>query len=416
MGFWMSWRSERWLKATAGVGAVALLAACSTSGATPPAAPVSGSENAQPVVDTPSPTAAPAASVTFSIKNGSTSVAPSTPLKVAAVGGTLGAVTVKTSAGKAVAGSLGTDGVWAGRLLPKTAYVVSASATNADGIATTTTSKFTTLTPKIEATYRVWPQEGTVGVGMPVAVYFDSPVKTKALRAGVEKAIKLTVTPKQEGSWGWSTSTSLYYRPRGYWKPGTKVTVEAPLAGVQTGVNKWVVKDKSGGFTVGSSMISYVNLKTHRMVVKRNGQQIANYPISGGKPGAKTTTRSGIKIISAKDRHYTMDSASYGVKEGDPDYYQTKVEYAMRITNTGEFLHSAPWSVWAQGSRNVSHGCVNLGPRAARTMFNESKIGDVVETVGSWRQFAPGEGVDVWIYSWNAWKQRSAVTGNGGIS
>lgn len=90
-------------------------------------------------------------------------------------------------------------------------------------------------------------------------------------------------------------------------------------------------------------------------------------------------TRSGTKIITEKLPFMVMDAATLGVPKDDPNYYRTEVNYAMRVTNTGEFLHSAPWSVWAQGRQNVSHGCVNMGPGAARAMFRDSLVGDVVD-------------------------------------
>ena len=57
-----------------------------------------------------------------------------------------------------------------------------------------------------------------------------------------------------------------------------------------------------------------------------------------------------------------MDSASIGIPKGSPGYYRITAQWAMRLTWSGEFLHSAPWSVGSQGSANVSHGCTNLQP------------------------------------------------------
>lgn len=355
-------------------------------------------------------TAAGPVTLRVSIPTGAKNVAPTTALTVTPTNGQIVSVAVLDAKGAPLEGTVGADGAWvlSGRLVPKTSYTVTAVAQGGDGTKVTETSAFTTVTPKITATYRVWPAQGTVGVGMPVTVMFDSPVADQ-YRATVEKAMQITVTPAQEGSWGWSQSNALYWRPKTYWLPGTTVSVKAPLAGVQTGTGKFAMVDKQGGFTVGSARISTVNLKTHRMVVKENGKVVADYPVSGGRLGPKTTTRSGIKVITSKSQRYVMDSASYGVMPGDPAYYRQEVQYAMRITNTGEFLHAAPWSVWAQGRQNVSHGCVNMGPSAARQMYNASKIGDVVIVTGTNRQFKPGEGLDAWLYSWDAWKARSTA-------
>ena len=83
----------------------------------------------------------------------------------------------------------------------------------------------------------------TVGVGMPVSIQFDSAVTTKELRAEVEKLVSVKTVPATKGAWGWLDNRQLMWRPVDYWTPGTKVTVNAPLAGVQTGPDKWVAND-----------------------------------------------------------------------------------------------------------------------------------------------------------------------------
>ena len=156
--------------------------------------------------------------------------------------------------GREVAGKLGSDGTWtsSARLAPSAAYTVSATATGEDGSPSTTTSTFTTLKPKVTATYGILNSGETVGVGMPASIQFDSAVTTAALRAEVEKLVKVTTSPpKQSGAWGWLDNRQLMWRPAKYWKPGTKVTISAPLTGVQTGEGKWVANDDNASFTVG---------------------------------------------------------------------------------------------------------------------------------------------------------------------
>ena len=55
------------------------------------------------------------------------------------------------------------------------------------------------------------------------------------------------------------------------------------------------------------------------------------------------------------------------------------------MTFTGEFLHAAPWSVSAQGSYNVSHGCVGMSTDNAAWLFNLTHRGDPVEVTGTQR-------------------------------
>jgi len=287
---------------------------------------------------------------------------------------------------------------------------VTAKASGPDGTPSTTTSTFTTLKPKVTATYGILYSGQTVGVGAPVSIQFDSAVTDAKYRAQVEKLVKVTTTPAQKGAWGWLDNRQLMWRPAKYWVPGTKVSVSAPLTGVQTGQDKWVANDDSASFSIGSSMISYVNIKTHQMKVTRDGQVLRTIPVSTGKPGKLTETRSGVKVIIGKQDKVTMDSATVGIPKGNPNYYKIDTQWNLRVTWTGEFLHSAPWSVGAQGSTNVSHGCTNLGPDNAKWMYDNSKVGDVVVFTGSSRVFQPTEGIGVWQYSFAQWQKQSALS------
>jgi lipoprotein-anchoring transpeptidase ErfK/SrfK len=244
---------------------------------------------------------------------------------------------------------------------------------------------------------------------MPVIVQFDSAVVTKAQRAEVEKRVKVTSVPKQDGAWGWLDNRQLMWRPKDYWISGTKVTVSTPLHGLQTGDGKWVAGDDQTSFTVGSSMVSTVDMRAHNLVVRRNGVVLRTIPVSTGKPGPKTETRYGTKVIIERNSAITMDSATVGIPKGAPGYYKIDTKWNLRLTWTGEFIHSAPWSVNAQGTQNVSHGCTNMSPTNAAWMFTNSKMGDIVKFTGSSRAFQPTEGIGVWVYDFAGWKAQSAL-------
>jgi lipoprotein-anchoring transpeptidase ErfK/SrfK len=78
-----------------------------------------------------------------------------------------------------------------------------------------------------------------------------------------------------------------------------------------------------------------------------------------------------------------MDSSTWGLT--GTGAYRTEVEWATRISSSGEFVHAAPWSVDSQGVENVSHGCVNVSTDAAKWFYDTFIPGDPViirNTVG----------------------------------
>ncbi|MEP7035970.1 MAG: Ig-like domain-containing protein [Actinomycetota bacterium] len=371
--------------------------------------PKAGSTPSAPST-TPTPEPTPAV-LEVSPADLATNVLPNVPVTVKASSGTVGAVTLVDAKGAAVPGQADSGGTWTTTelLRPSTAYTLTIAATGADGTVTSTSSTFQTLKPKITATYGLIPNGGTVGVGMPVIVQFGSGVVTKAQRAEVEKRVKVTTVPSQPGAWGWLDNRQLMWRPKDYWIPGTKVSLSTPLHGLQTGDGKWIASDDATSFTVGSSMVSSVDMKSHMMTVRRGGVVIRSFKVSTGKPGPLTETRFGTKVIIERNSEITMDSATVGIPKGDPNYYKIKTQWNLRLTWTGEFIHSAPWSVNAQGTENVSHGCTNMAPADAQWMFNNSKMGDLVKFTGSSRAFKPTEGIGVWVYDFNSWKAQSAL-------
>ena len=150
-------------------------------------------------------------------------------------------------------------------------------------------------------------------------------------------------------------------------------------------------------------MISYVNLQTHMMKVTRNGKTLRTIPIAAGKPGFET--RSGIKVILTKELSRRMDAATGGTSQDSPEYYNLVVQYALRVTWSGEFLHAAPWSVGNQGVYNSSHGCVGMSTENAKWFYDQSEIGDVVVFTGSNRQMTMDNGIGDWNAPLERWSE-----------
>jgi len=89
--------------------------------------------------------------------------------------------------------------------------------------------------------------------------------------------------------------------------------------------------------------------------------------------------------------------------------YRTEIEFAQRLTWSGQYIHSAPWSTGAQGHRNVSHGCVNVSPSNARWLFSRTLIGDPVTVKGTRNKLDYGNGWTAWNLSWADFVKGSAL-------
>lgn len=360
---------------------------------------------------TSSPEEAPEAEVVVSPTKGSTDVMPDDPVTVQVKRGDLSDVTVRSADGHEVEGKAeGQTWTSTGRMRPDTSYTVATTAEGPEGGTTTQKSTFTTHEPKVTATYGVVYDGQTVGVGMPVSIQFDSPVTDAKYRKAIEEAVSVKTTPKTDGSWGWLDDRQLMWRPSEFWEPGTKVSVDVPITGFQTGKDKWVGEDATGSMTIGREQMTTVDIADHEMTVTRDDKAVKRFPVSSGKPGKDTETRSGMKVVINKERSMTMDSATIGIDKGEPGYYSVDTDHNVRVTWTGEFVHSAPWSVGSQGSSNVSHGCVNMAPKNAKWFYDNSLPGDPVDFTGSDREFRPDEGIGVWQYSYAGWQKQSALS------
>ena len=338
--------------------------------------------------------------MTFDPAPGQAEVALNSPVKVSVSSGRLASVIVTPGEGRPpLAGQLDPSGArWVANtpLAAATAYQLSATAVAADGSTTPASSSFTTMAPSHKLTARVSPLNGsTVGVGHPIAVYLTKPI---ADRPALERLLTVTTTPAVAGSWRWFSDTQLHWRPQQYWQPGTKVTLDAALAGVDFGGGTWGTESRHVSFTIGDAHISLIDDATHQMTVMTNGRVERTIPVSLGRP--KYPTKSGVHVVMGKERTTVMDSASFGVPAGSSESYSTTVHWAVRISNSGEFVHAAPWSVASQGKRNVSHGCVNVSVANATWFYNYSRLGDVVEVKGTPVQIEATNGFGDWNIPW----------------
>ena len=329
-------------------------------------------------------------------------VRPTTVVRVRATEGSVQSVRVVATSGEAVAGAFSTDHKsWASRgpLQTATTYDVTVSATNSKHRGVTVSSVFWTLKPKHRLVAAVAPLGGeTVGIGMPIAVYFSAPVKE---RATVERRFHVISSNNTTGAWHWYSAKEMHYRPPTYWPAGDHVSLSYDLRGLDAGDNTWGDQHRTISFNIGPSHVSTVNAKAHTMQVYDSGKLVQTYPVSTGRD--KYPTTSGVHVVLNKNPLQVMDSATVGIPRNSPDGYFEKVPWSVRISNSGEFVHDAPWSVHSQGHVNVSHGCVNLSPTASKWFFDFSRRGDIVRVIGTPRRLQQGNGYADWNLSWSEW-------------
>jgi lipoprotein-anchoring transpeptidase ErfK/SrfK len=403
----MSHRPTVPVRAVAALAGLTMLTGCSGLPALPSS--LGGDKTA---AAEPSPTT-PAVVLTSNARG--TAVPVNTRVVVRAAEGTLTALTLKArngeTAGTVTAGRVLPDGLrWKalGRLEPGTRYVVAGTAVDSTGATVPVRTAFTTeaLEDSQQAFASVAPLNGeTVGVGMPVIVTFDASVTD---HAALERHMKVTSTPAQDGSWYWVNDREVHWRPATYWQPGTDVKVDLDINSVPAGDGIYGQTSRVIDFHVGNAHVYKVNAQTHQMQVYSNGSLLRTIPITTGQPGFDT--RSGVKVIMEKFRERTMDSETTGIGKDDPNYYRVEgVEYAMRLTYSGEFIHAAPWSVASQGHANVSHGCTGMSTEQAAWLYAMSIRGDVVEYTGTNASMTFSNGWGDWNLPFSSYEAGSAL-------
>jgi lipoprotein-anchoring transpeptidase ErfK/SrfK len=353
--------------------------------------------------------------LTITPRDGAGKARPDLGVVVKVANGTLSGVTVraKDSKGSSLPGDLSSDHrTWRTRwtLEPDTSYSVRATAVSAEGRTTTRTSTFRTLVAeRTIAVSDVTPNaDETVGVGMPITVTFGRSVANKDW---VERALEVRSTKAVQGAWRWASDRQVIFRTKRYWEPHQQVTLIAHMAGVRAAKDVYGTSDLTKSFRIGDANISVVDTKTHRMVVSRNGRRVRDVGISAGRGGSwMFTTTSGVHAVMRKASPVVMTSEWMGVTDPkDPRYYKLTVFDAVQISNSGEYVHSAPWSVWAQGNSNVSHGCVNASPEFAGWFYGISQRGDIVKVTGTDRELEWNNGYGYWQMPWKRWLEGSAL-------
>jgi lipoprotein-anchoring transpeptidase ErfK/SrfK len=337
--------------------------------------------------------------------SGSKSASPSDGITVTGVGGgKVSAVTVKTSGAHPVTGTLGANGAsWHSTYALPTgqSYTVAATGTDASGHPVTATSEFTTLKPS--AAFRAEIFEGTsatYGVGMPIMLTFDHPITDKA---AVERALTLTTSKPVVGAWYWDGSEQLDFRPRDYWPADTTVSFSSHLDGVEGAPGVYGVHNLSQTFNIGQSMIAVANTSTFHTQIYVGGKLTYTWPISTGK--TVTPTPNGTYLSVEKANPVRM----IGGTKGTSGYYNELVNWAVRFTFSGDYYHSAPWSVVNQGESNVSHGCVNLTPEDAKIYYNLAVPGDPITITSSAKAGKWDDGWTEWFSSWSQYLAGSAT-------
>jgi lipoprotein-anchoring transpeptidase ErfK/SrfK len=340
--------------------------------------------------------------ITVTPNDGTKNVAADQKVTVTATGGSLSEVRVTDADGHELVGALDparTTWTASAPVRVSARYAVHAWGAGGDGHQVEQEAAFSTKdehrSSTLEAT-TILPKNGaTVGVAQPLVVAFDQPV---ANRKQVQRALAVTTTPHVVGAWYWIDSQTVDYRPQQFWPTGTKVTLNVRIAHIKAGTGVLGGQNRTSSFTVGRNQVVQVDTKTHKFAVLRDGVQVKSFDVSTGKPGWET--RNGTEVMQERvgKKHWTNEEIDA------PEHYSLHSAYAIRITDSGEFVHDAPWATGSIGDANTSHGCVGLKTKDAKWIWENSMLGDPVVITGSDKN---GQELynrfDDWNISWSTW-------------
>ncbi|WP_079660131.1 L,D-transpeptidase [Streptomyces sp. 3214.6] len=405
------------MAASALLGGVLVLSACSggDSGASD-----GGGSSSQAKADEAAAKKSSEAQIKITPADGSNNASINNSAAVTVSKGTLTTVTMTTAEGTAVQGTLSADKTsWKpnSQLERSTTYKVAASAKDSAGLEAHENASFTTVSPANSFIGNFTPEDGsTVGVGMPVSINFNKEITNKA---AVQKGVTVTSTSGQEVVCHWFSTQRMDCRPKDYWKENSTVTLKLALDGVEGAKGVIGVQQKTVTFKIGRNQVSYVDAKTKQMKVTHNGAVIKTIPISAGSPDNKTYE--GQMVMSEKFKETRMNGATVGFTDDDGkgEYDIKDVPHAIRLTNSGTFVHGNYWGAKSIfGSVNTSHGCVGLSDTkgandtgtAGYWFYTNSIVGDVVVVSNTGdKTVAPDNGLNGWNMDWAQWKAGSAV-------
>ncbi len=412
-------RRKGLVAAAAVLGGVLTLAACGGDGDD---AKGGGDDKAasQGQVDAAAAKDASKAHVKITPKGGTTNAGITTDaVQVTVSDGELTSVKMTTEKGTPVEGSISSDKkAWKPNkpLERSTKYKVVAEAKDEKGRKATENSSFSTVSPENSFVGSFTPEDGsTVGVGMPVSITFDKPIKD---RKAVQSHLEVTSSSGQKVVGHWFGEQRLDFRPQDYWKAGSDVTLKMDLDGVEGAPGIKGVQKKTISFKIGRAQVSTVDAKTHQMTVTRDGQVLRTIPISAGS--AQNPTYNGKMVISEKFVETRMDGSTVGFSKADGkgEYDIKDVPHAMRLSTSGTFIHGNYWGNGVFGVSNTSHGCVGLQDKQGADdpntpgawFYTNSMLGDVVEVKNSNdKTIAPDNGLNGWNMDWATWVAGSAT-------
>ena len=201
----------------------------------------------------------------------------------------------------------------------------------------------------------------------------------------------------------------VHWRTREYYPAGTVVHVDAKLYGVPFGDGAYGASDSTLDFKVGRRQVVKADASSHRIQVVTDEGVIMDFPCSYGEGDIdRNVTRSGIHVVTERYEDFYMTNPAAG-------YANVREQFAVRISNNGEFIHANPASSGAQGNTNVTNGCINLSSADAEQYFNSAIYGDPVEVTGTGIELSYEDG-DIWDWAvdWDDWTSMSALSGQSG--
>lgn len=248
----------------------------------------------------------------------------------------------------------------------------------------------------------------TYGIGMAIIAQFDvAPTTSREFT----KVVKVTVNGQPyDGAWFFQNSNNRLYKVeaifhgQNYWPPHAKIHVDMPIKGLSAGTGLAFSDNLTLDVNTGAANVSTV--VGEQMSVVSDSKLVKQMPVSLG--AADTPTYSGTKVVMEKKNPQHMVSAP-----GEP-YYALDVPWSVRVTSSGEFIHSASWNTGNIGSRNTSHGCTNLRVADAKWYYGFAQVGDVVQYPAAGKDNMPSwDGFGWWNIRWATFKAGGLLVNHG---